>query len=285
MILLADSGSTKTDWCLTDGSTHRMLQTQGLNPCLMEIDTIVGILKEELCQQLAETNISGIVECRFYGAGCTDEKEPVMRSVLTEILHDFSNANLHVEVGSDLLGAAIALCGNEEGIACILGTGSNSCLFDGKTISQHTPALGYILGDEGGAAYIGKKLISDCLKGQLSEKICRIFLRETNLDVNTIINKVYRETIPNRFLGDVSKFCHQHLDNNEIRELVISCFCDFFNRNVRNYKRNDLDVNFVGAIAYHYENELREAGRRCGMKVGRILSAPIEGLKSVVVHK
>lgn len=276
MTLYADSGSTKTDWCLTDGQTRLMYHTQGINPCLMDKETIKGILNDELCTQLDEKR-KKIDICRFYGAGCTDEIQPMMESILREVLAGDEQREMRIEVGSDLLGAAKALCGKNEGIACILGTGSNSCLYDGEGIVAHTPALGYILGDEGSAVYIGKKLICDCIKGQLPEDITASFFEETKLSVDTIINKVYREPIPNRFLGYVSRFCHAHLEKKEIRELVIGCFCDFLNRNVRNYGRNDLKVNFVGTIAYVYEKELREAGRRCGMMIGRIMKSPLEG--------
>lgn len=275
MILFADSGSTKTDWVLKDGEKHFRFHTQGLNPCLMSEDRISQILSTELLPQL--NNIKPrIRECLFYGAGCTDESKGVIESAIRNVLADVLTDDARMEIGSDLLGAAKALCGESEGIACILGTGSNSCLYDGKQIVEHTPALGFILGDEGSAAYIGRRLIGNCLKGQLSKETRDLFFEETGLTMAYIINKVYKEPMPNRFLGETSQFCQRHLDIEEIREFIIDCFCQFLQRNIRNYNRPDLEVHFVGSIAVVYEQELREAGARCSMKVGRIIKAPLE---------
>lgn len=274
MTLLADSGSTKTDWLLTDDKSQIAIHTQGLNPCLMDKEQIIHILTTELLPRLKAVQPI-ISECRFYGAGCTEERKDIIEQSLRQVLYDYLTHDALFEVGSDLLGAAKALCGNDEGIACILGTGANSCLYDGRHIIEHTPALGFILGDEGSAAYIGKRLIGNCLKGQFSQETCQLFFEETKLDASTIINKVYREPLPNRFLGQTSQFCQQHLDIEEIRSFIIDCFCQFFVRNIQNYHRSDLAVNFVGSIAVVYEQELREAGRRCGLKVGRIIKSPL----------
>lgn len=276
MILIADSGSTKTDWCLLGDNTCNNVSTQGINPFLQGEAMIFDILHDELLPQLEG---KGRVNCcYFYGAGCTPEKSPIVSAALMNVL------SLDMcEVQSDLLGAARALCGRNEGIACILGTGSNSCYYDGSDIVRQVSPLGYILGDEGGAAYIGKRLVGNCLKRQFSDSLCDLFFEETHLDGPTIINKVYREPLPNRFLGQVSQFCQQHLDNDEIELFIIDCFMEFFRRNVISYARPELPVNFVGSIAHVYRIQLEKAASQCGLTVGTILRAPMPGL--IEYHK
>ena len=164
MILIADSGSTKTDWCVAkDGFTVKRFTTQGINPYHQDKRRITGIVLDELLPQTSEYKLKKIV---FYGSGCRDETIPTMKN----ILYSAFNNNVEVEIYSDLLGAARAICGHEEGIACILGTGSNSCLYDGKKIVGNIPPLGYILGDEGSGATLGKIFINEILKNnQMSD--------------------------------------------------------------------------------------------------------------------
>ena len=183
-----------------------------------------------------------------------------------------------IEAHSDLLGSARALCGHNYGIASILGTGANSCLYDGTSIVMNTPAMGYILGDEGSGASLGKRLLHDLYKGVLSEKVKASFEAETGLVMPEIINKVYRQPLPNRFLASLSTFIHTHLDVPEMRQLVIDTFVDFFRFNIAPYQRPDLPVSFVGSIAYFFESELREAAESQGFTLGTILRSPIEGL-------
>ena len=183
-----------------------------------------------------------------------------------------------VEAHSDLLGAARALCGHNYGIASILGTGANSCLYDGEVIAQNTPALGYILGDEGSGAVLGRRFLNALYKGLLSEKIKADFEAATGLTMADIIDRVYRQPHANRFLASLSEFIHSHLDDEAVRQIVIGNFDDFFQKNIVPYNRHDLPVSFVGSIAWHYQSELQESAARQGFTLGTILQSPIEGL-------
>lgn len=275
MRLIADSGSTKTDWCLTNvqcSGPTAVCATQGINPFHQSPSDIRQILTSELVPQLPPQAV--VDEICFYGAGCTKEKSVIVAEALRAI---FALCP-HIFVGSDMLGAARALCQHEAGIACILGTGANSCYYDGTDIVSNVSPLGYILGDEGSAAYIGKRLVGDVLKCQFSPEVCDLFFQETHLDGPSIINKVYREPMPNRFLGQTSQFCQHHRDNPEIHRFLLDCFTQFFIRNVKNYHRDDLPIHFVGSIAMVYEAELRAAATSLGLTVGRIIKAPLEGL-------
>ena len=282
MILIADSGSTKTDWALISpsvlssqlsvlSSQLSVLSSQGLNPVHQSRETILQILRSELLPQLDSSEIESVF---FYGSGVRPEMEPVMVNLLREV---FPQAET-IEAHSDLLGSARALCGHNYGIASILGTGANSCLYDGTSIVMNTPAMGYILGDEGSGASLGKRLLHDLYKGVLSEKVKASFETETGLVMPEIINKVYRQPLPNRFLASLSTFIHTHLDVPEMRQLVIDTFVDFFRFNIAPYQRPDLPVSFVGSIAYFFESELREAAESQGFTLGTILRSPIEGL-------
>jgi len=286
MRLIADSGSTKTDWTLSplplkggelkssfkEDLEGSVFSTQGINPFHQSETTIHDILSNELVPQLPQQAV--VDEICFYGAGCTKEKSVIVTEALKAV---FPTAT-RIFVGSDMLGAARALCQHEAGIACILGTGANSCLYDGTDIIRNVSPLGYILGDEGSAAYIGKRLVGDILKCQFSPDVCQLFFDETHLDGPTIVNKVYREPMPNRFLGQTSQFCQHHRDNPEIHHFLLDCFTQFFVRNVKNYHRDDLPIHFVGSIAMVYEAELREAAQALGLTVGRIIKAPLERL-------
>lgn len=282
MTLIADSGSTKTAWCLI-GDGHHTFHTQGINPFQQTEDEICDILKKELLPQLSSVvrRPSSVVCCplsvvHFYGAGCTKEKSPIVAHALQQVVSP--HAAIHVE--SDMLGAARGLCQHQPGIVCILGTGSNSCYYDGTTLHAGNPALGYILGDEGSGAYIGKRLVGDILKKQLPEHVRQQFFDETGESQESIIQKVYREPLPNRFLASLSPFCARHREEAAIHDLLIDCFSQFFQRNIAcvNWPTEEDTVHFVGSIAHHYQEELRETAHQYGYKVGNILQAPLEGL-------
>ncbi len=274
MKLIADSGSTKTDWCVvnSDDSVVAKLATQGINPFHMTDDTISGILRTELLPQLPSYPITAI---EFYGAGCTVAKIPVMQALLSDAIPSAHT----VIVGSDMLGAAKALLGNGEGIACILGTGANSCLYDGEKIVSNVSPMGYILGDEGSGAVIGKTFINTLYKGDHPDFI-PLFEQETHLTQADIIQKVYREPLPNRFLASLSTFIGAHIsDTPWLSDMVTSCFRDFFRKNVSHYRRHDLPVSFVGSIAYYYQSQLAQAASLEGYRIGRIMKTPLEQVK------
>ncbi len=273
MILIADSGSTKTDWCLcNEGTPILAVQTQGINPYHQTEEAIELVLTEELLPQL--TRLPDSLHVIFYGAGCANDTAcGRVREAMQRVL-----AADDITIHSDLLGAARALCGHEEGIACVLGTGSNSCLFDGKDIIANVPPLGYILGDEGSSAVLGRRLVGDCLKNQLPEAVRNEFLAEYNLTQETILEKVYRQPLANRFLASLTPFLSKHREVPEVHTLLVESFVDFFVRNVKQYRRPWLPIHFVGSIANAFKAELKEAAESLGMELGCILKSPMEGL-------
>lgn len=273
MILIADSGATKTDWCLGENKADaQIIQTQGINPFHQTKEHIAQILSEELLPQLGEAKT--VSHIHFYGAGCTPEKSVIVKEELETL---FPQAE--IEVQSDLLGAARSLCGKEKGIACILGTGSNSCEYDGEKITANVSPLGYILGDEGSGATLGKHLVGDCLKHQLPEHICSQFLEYTGLTPAQIIDKVYRQPQANRFLASLTPFLSMHRNEPEIHELLISCFSDFFRRNVMQYaSHTDCEIHFTGSIAWHFQEEMKEAAKTLDIRTGKFIQSPIHGL-------
>ena len=277
MILIADCGSTKTDWVLHDSnSIVARVKTQGLNPTLQDSEEIYNILKEELTDKISSDAPDTIY---FYGAGCAYEgANERMRTALSKIF-----VTKKIEINSDLLAAARALCGHEEGIACILGTGSNSCLFNGKKIIENTPSLGYILGDEGSGAYLGRQLVSDCIKKQLPATICKKFLTQYNLTVAGILERVYHEPLPNRYLASFAPFLAENRNNAEIKALLKHCFTLFFQRNTMIYRRSWLPIHIVGGIGITFANELKETAESLGLSIGNIVESPMNGL--IEYHK
>ena len=275
MVIIADSGSTKTDWALTDGKGFRCVKTQGINPVLMDSEAIAEVVRGELLPQLGTSKVEAV---HFYGAGVRDDMKQKMAEAFASVI-DCRDMKFH----ADLLGAAHALCGHHEGIACILGTGANSCLYDGRQIVANTPALGFILGDEGGGAALGKRFLNAIFKGELPAEVRDAYLESTHLTLADIIRKVYREPMPNRFLASTSLFIGQHIEREDVRQLVVENFRLFFRRNIVPYGRRDLSVNFVGSVAFYYENLLREAAREERFEVGAVMKSPLEGLVNYVI--
>lgn len=230
------------------------------------------MIASTLIPQLGDT--TEFTTIYFYGAGCIPEKTNIVKTALAQ---NFPKANILVE--SDLLGAAHALCGKTAGIACILGTGSNSCFYDGEKITANISPLGYILGDEGSGAVLGKRLVGDLLKHQLPDDLCQDFLKEYDLTPALILDKVYRQPLANRFLAGLTPFLFAHKHRPEIRNLLISCFTDFFTRNVMQYEYHDILVHFTGSIAFFFQEEVKEAALRLNVSIGKVLKSPLEGLK------
>lgn len=272
MIIIADSGSTKTDWCLGKTRTNNsIVRTEGINPVHQSADEIKRTIAGALVPQL--NDCAKVTDIYFYGAGCIPEKTDIVRIAL---LQSFPQA--HILVESDLLGAARALCGTRAGIACILGTGSNSCAYDGTQITAHVSPLGYILGDEGSGATLGRRLAGDCLKHQLPDDLCRAFLETYDLTPAMILDKVYRQPLANRFLASLVPFLFTHRHRTEIHRLLVSCFTDFFTRNVMQYEYAHTLVHFAGSIAYYFQDEVKEAAQALEIHIGKMLKSPMEGL-------
>ncbi len=275
MILIADCGSTKTDWCVVrEGIVEKQVFTCGMNAVMLTEEEMRSRMAAELVPELGGY-ADAIEAVYFYGAGCISPEvcANVERAIRANI-----NAQ-DVEVHTDLLAAARALCGRRPGIACILGTGSNSCFYDGEKICDNVSPLGYILGDEGSGAVLGKLLVGDVLKGQLPAELCEKFLRKYDLTMLDIIRKVYREPQGNRFLASVTPFLIENINEKEVHDLVLGSFKAFFRRNISHYAgRCAPEVNFIGSIAYYYRDVLAEAARECGYSVGTVLKSPMEGL-------
>jgi N-acetylglucosamine kinase-like BadF-type ATPase len=210
----------------------------------------------------------------FYGAGCIPEKKGVVEKVLRKVFPDADR----IEVESDLLGAARAVCQHQEGLACILGTGSNSCLYDGEKIMENIPPLGYILGDEGSGAVLGKLFLNALFKGALPDGMKEDFLQSSGLSYSEIIQRVYRQPMANRFLASTSLYISEHLDVPALRDLVKQNFRDFFHKNIAQYGRHDLPVGAIGSIAYHYRDLLQEVAEGKGYKLSTVAKSPMEGL-------
>lgn len=275
MILIADSGSTKTDWSLLSPTIDIRFTTSGLNPYHQDRRQMESVLKDvadrvTACQPVETETLS----VYFYGSGVRPEQEAPMADLLRASLPKVEKIETH----SDLLGAARALCGHNCGIASILGTGANSCLYDGERILQNTPALGYVLGDEGSGAVLGKRFIHDLYTGVLSEELKSEFERETGLSLPQIIDRVYRQPLANRFLASLSEFILSHLGDSAVEALVCQNFTDFIRLHITPYDRMDLPLSFVGSIAYYYSEQLAKAVSALGYTLGTVLRSPMEGL-------
>ncbi|MDR1783922.1 MAG: ATPase [Dysgonamonadaceae bacterium] len=270
MYLIADSGSTKTNWRLFDATESRNYSTIGLNPYFVGKEDFQKVLTENL--PIKPELVDGI---SFYGSGCTPEKEPIVKAILDEHF-GVDNSEVH----SDLLAAARSLCKTEEGIACIVGTGSNSCYYDGKKIAKNVPALGFILGDEGSGAVLGRKLLSDVLKNQLPEEVRTKFFEKYPTSQAEIIENVYRKPAPNRYLAAFTPFLSENLDIPEIANLVEASFSEFIVRNILQYeKARQLPVHFTGSIAYYFRDNLANALNKFNLIPGHISREPLDGLK------
>lgn len=259
--------------------------TDGLNPFYQTQEAMCNSVRNQLLPQMGHLMWAGkITHIFFYGAGCTPEKSPLVQKALASV---FKGAEVQVE--SDMVGAARGLLQHKKGIACILGTGSNSCLYDGEQIVKNVPSLGFILGDEGGGAVLGKRLVADLFKNQLGEDLKELFIKEYEVSQADLIDHVYRQPFPNRYLASLSKFCAEHLDDKRIYDLVYDHFTDFVVRNLEQYYQDEndveiedthsLSVGFVGSIAYYYKLVLQQVMDDMGFTISKIMQDPIEGLK------
>ncbi|MCK9159045.1 MAG: ATPase [Bacteroidaceae bacterium] len=274
MILLADSGSTKTDWCIVGPKEYRVrISTGGMNPFFQSEKEMTDELASKLVPQLKSKPFDHIY---FYGAGCAfpDKIESVRKAISSQLQVNADN----VEVYTDMLAAARGLCGHQPGIACILGTGSNSCSYDGDQIIDNISPLGFILGDEGSGATLCRLLVGDLLKNQLTPGLKEQFFNRFNLTPAEIIDRVYRKPFPNRFLAGLSPFLSEHIDDPGINELILNNFKSFLKRNVMQYDYLHTKVNFIGSIAYFYQDILKKAAEEMNIQLGKIVRSPLEGL-------
>lgn len=272
MKLIADSGSTKTKWILIENRIAvKSFKTKGMNPYFQTPEEAGEILKNEVLPQIGDEEITAVY---FYGAGCTPEKKESVQNTLKIY---FPEAR-EITVESDILGAARGLCGKRAGIVCILGTGSNSCFYNGREIVSNVSPLGYILGDEGSGAVLGRNMVGSLLKNQLPEGLKEKFLEEYNLTPADIIERVYRQPFANRFLASLSPFLSQNINVPEMRQIVLDSFMAFINRNVKQYDYQTYPIFFTGSISYYYHQVVFESASRCDISVISIIKSPIDGL-------
>lgn len=272
MIILADGGSTKVDWRLVEHNKEiKQVYTKGANPFFRSREEISEEIRTSVMPVINGYNIEAV---HFFGAGCaTPEKNNIVRDAIADNI----NAT-DIDVNSDLLAAAKGLCGDQKGIACIIGTGSNSCFYDGKNIVDNVSPLGYILGDEGSGAVIGKLFLGACLKNQLTPGLKEKFLKEYDLTPADILDKVYKQPMANRFLAGLSPFLLANIEDKSISDLIYNAFREFFIKNVMQYDYKNNVVHFTGSVAFHYQDILRKVGSDMNISIGNILQSPMEGL-------
>lgn len=276
MILIADSGSTKTTWVLLDGKTKIYeAHTQGFSPSFQNAETIANIMRAELSKEILQEKTNKGLQIFYYGTGCsTLEKKQTVSDALHSI---FTEAR--IIINHDLLASALALCGNEPGIACILGTGSNSCYFDGKEIKENVMSLGYFFGDHGSGAHIGKTFLQNYLEDNLSPDLQTKFTALPEFNKEYILHHVYQKPMPQRFLAAYTKIMGSHLEHDYINDLVKKCFADFFIHQVEKYTlHKEVKISFVGSVAFYFQKQLHEVMAERGLHPGIILQSPMEGL-------
>ncbi|MDA3954991.1 MAG: ATPase [Bacteroidales bacterium] len=273
MILIADSGSTNTDWVLTkNNKIISTFVTNGFNPYFIQSNDIFNELKQRFPTNI---KINEITKIFFYGAGCsTVEMNEIVRLGLRKF---FINSN--IEINHDLLGAARALFMNDSGIAAILGTGASSCHYDGFKITNGVPSLGYVLGDEGGGDYLGKLFITDYLYERLPEDINQAFFEKYKLTNNQIMHNIYKEPHPNRFLASFCEFISEHSKDLILSDMINKSFTDLFVNQITKYEDyKNCKIRFVGSIAFYFKNQLKEVAKSFNSNIDLIERAPITRL-------
>lgn len=274
MIIIADGGSTKTNWCIIDSAGKKILfNTEGYNPYFSNTDYIIESMKKTMPSDLPTTQIK---EVYYYGAGVhSEEKAAIVSKALKVIFY-----NAEIKIGHDLLAAARALLDDQRGFAAILGTGTNTCIYDGEDIEFNIDSLAFILGDEGSGCYIGKKLLGDYIRGYMPENVRAVFWETFKLTPDEILNTIYTKPLPNRFCASFSKFVYDVNVNIEYsRGIVKTSFEDFFKNLVSQYPNyKDLEFNCIGSVAYNFRNVLEEVALEYDMKIGKIMRSPIDDL-------
>jgi len=270
--LICDSGSTKAEWCLLNGKSKKIVTTQGLSPYFLTTQQIQQIIEKELVPKIKNIRID---EVFFYGTGCNNPEN--IKSVKKAISLVFSKAK--VTVDHDLMGAAKSLCGRNKGIACILGTGSNSCFYNGKKIVKNSPGLGYVLGDEGSGAYLGKKLIQYFLYKTFDEDLLDRFNAKYTTNSVDILNQVYKQPLPNRYLASFVPFLIENRGHYMIENIIEDAFNDFFFNHIYKYRESwQMPINFVGSVAFGFKDVLKEMCNAYELQLGIVIKKPMDGL-------
>jgi glucosamine kinase len=272
MILVAESGSTKTQWCAVFMNKIEKLQnTPGINPILLNNDEIESIVRPVL----SEISLIEIDAIYYFGAGCSSK---AMKEKIGKALFSIFEAK-NIFVDTDLIAACLSLAGNKPAIIGLLGTGSNSCFWNGSGIEYNVPSLGYILGDEGGGVSLGKQLISDFLKNQMPLNLRLKFVEKYNVSVETVLERVYQMQMPNRFLAGFAPFIEKNIKEKYCQDLLIYQFDCFLKRNILQYKNvTEFDLHFCGSIAYIHQDFLISACEKYNLKIGKIVKEPLDHL-------
>ena len=271
MKLIAESGSTRTEWALVeDNHLVQRVFTEGLNPFFQTRREISRSVRLGLPESFFKKKLDQVY---YYGAGCSSyEKKNILGASLV------AQFKTPIQVESDLLAAARGLFKCEAGIACIFGTGSNSCFYDGKIIVKNVKAAGYILGDEGSGAVLGKLFLADLLKGLAPKELANEFHEKFRISVNDVMESVYNFPFPNRFLGTIAYFLGDYMDNEYVYNLLTNNLRSFFNRNVCQYDYINYPIRFVGSLAYAYPDILQEVAQEFGVEIDVIEETPMNGL-------
>ncbi len=273
MLLIADSGGTKTHWSLVTGNSNfKSAKTPGINPYYQTTSQILADLKNEMPDDIMKQPVT---ELFFYGAGCSvKEKQETVSYALKEIYK-----KAEIIVNGDLLGTARALCNQNPGIACVIGTGSGSCIYDGNKIINNIPSLGFILGDEGSGAYLGKRLLQDYLRGDMPQRVITKLRAEFEINKDVVLENVNRRPMPSRYLASFAEFILSNIRLEYFRNLAYSSFDDFISRYILKYPDyRKYQVYFTGSIAYHFRESLKEVLKKHEIEIGDIMESPMEGL-------
>ena len=272
-VLIADSGSTKADWCLLQsGKKKRRMFTQGISPYFLLDHQIVDILQQELLKQLRGIAID---EIHYYGTGCASpENVKLVKRCLRTVFPGTA-----IQVNHDLLGAARALCGREKGVACILGTGSNSCYYNGRRIVKNSPGIGFILGDEGSGADLGKKVVQHYLYDTFDADLMDRFRAKYTATGFEILDAVYRGPLPNRYLADFAGFLAENRGHFMIENIIEDSFSSFIFNHVYKYRESwTLPIHFVGSVAYGFRDMLKSVCSGYELQLGTVMKQPMDGL-------
>ncbi|MBX3239750.1 MAG: N-acetylglucosamine kinase [Chitinophagaceae bacterium] len=271
--LIADSGATKAEWCILKNKRRKTIFTQGISPYFLNSQQIAEVLKKELLPQLKNYAIDEIF---YYGTGCINPNNvKIVKKALQEV---FTGATT-VEVTHDVMAAAKALYGNGKGVACILGTGSSSCYYNGKKITDNRPGLGYVLGDEGSGAYLGKKVVQYFLYQTFDGELMDAFRQKFNIDKNGILENVYKKPLANRYLASFASFLSEHRGHYMIENILEDGINDFFFHHICKFKEAwTLPVSFVGGISHYFKDVILELCHAYEFTPGKILKNPMEGL-------
>jgi glucosamine kinase len=271
-VLIADSGSTKCEWNLMYDGKKKKVHTTGISPYFLSAEQIKALLQKELLPKIKQFTIEQIF---FYGTGLKDNaNKKIIHSVLKST---FNNAN--IEVQTDLLGAARALSQNKKGICCILGTGSNSCYYNGKKIIKNSPGIGYVLGDEGSGAYLGKKVIQYFLYNTFDEELMLAFNKKYNTTADEILTNVYRKPQPNRYLASFAIFLAENRGHYMIENIIEDGLNDFFFTHIIKYHESWLQpIHFTGSIAFGFKDVLKTLCNSYEIELGNVLKQPMDGL-------